>query len=181
MQVIFHRVEKLFSITSKMKDLNQSQAKQFHTRYLNLHTSIQETDNEILVLLSEKIMVILDELSSSESIDSNAIARFNYAVGELAGALDDDFVVEATGDFEEESDDDLFSDYLVEMNEYIEQIEQEIMVLEEDTSDPETLHKVFRLFHTAKGTSGIMQHKKLSKICHIAEDLLDSARDGDYR
>jgi len=74
------------------------------------------------------------------------------------------------------SQDNLFQDYLLEMNEYFDQLEQSIMLLE---SDPEHLNIVFRLFHNAKGAAGIMRHEILKQICHAAENLLDSVRNSE--
>ncbi|MCD4829054.1 MAG: chemotaxis protein CheA [Candidatus Cloacimonetes bacterium] len=77
---------------------------------------------------------------------------------------------------EDDEDDDIFLDFLQEANEYIEELETEVIELENSPTNKEIINNVFRPFHTLKGVSGFMGLKKLNKICHETESLLDMVR-----
>jgi two-component system chemotaxis sensor kinase CheA len=68
--------------------------------------------------------------------------------------------------------------FLVEAYENLDQVEQDLVSLEQDSSDPELLNSVFRSVHTIKGNSGFLAFQKLEKICHTAEAVLDRLRNG---
>ncbi len=76
----------------------------------------------------------------------------------------------------DDEEDDIFSDFLQEMTEYVETLESEILNLEEDPTNKEIINNIFRPFHTLKGVSGFMGLKKLNKLSHETENLLDLAR-----
>ncbi len=77
----------------------------------------------------------------------------------------------------EESDDEFFADYLEEMLELAEELEAETLNLSKSPTNKEIIHKVFRIFHTIKGNSGIMRHSALRVLAHSTENILDLARD----
>jgi len=79
-------------------------------------------------------------------------------------------------EYAEVVDDDMFCDFIAEIREYIEVLEDEIMNLENNPADKDQINKIFRPFHTLKGVSGFMGLRKLTKISHETENLLDLAR-----
>ncbi len=62
--------------------------------------------------------------------------------------------------------------------EIVQDIEETILKLEEDTNNPEYLNSLFRGFHTLKGNSGIVGEKELNKLFHTIESKLDPIRKG---
>jgi two-component system chemotaxis sensor kinase CheA len=80
------------------------------------------------------------------------------------------------------SDDDMeiLADFISEAQENLESIEVNLVDLEQDPSNAEILNEIFRPFHTIKGVSGFLSLTKINKLAHATENLLDSARSGDF-
>ena len=68
--------------------------------------------------------------------------------------------------------------FMQEAREIIENLESDIVQLEEDSSDRETINRIFRYFHTLKGSSGIAGMTELYEFSHGLENLLDDVRSG---
>jgi len=73
-------------------------------------------------------------------------------------------------------DQDLFFGFIAESMEHIESIEVNIITLEQDPTDKETINSVFRPFHTIKGVSGFLNLRQIHSLTHDVENLLDEAR-----
>lgn len=73
----------------------------------------------------------------------------------------------------------LLPSFIAELEEYTQTLESDIIEME-TTSDKEILNKVFRAFHSIKGSSGIIGFKKISEFTHKAEFLLEEARSGRF-
>lgn len=71
---------------------------------------------------------------------------------------------------------DFLNDFLVEAKEYIENIEQDILELENDINNNEIINKIFRNMHSLKGLSGFVAQNNIEKIAHITENLLSKLR-----
>ena len=79
------------------------------------------------------------------------------------------------------SDDaELLDAFLTEAGELVEQLGDQLMALESDPRDHDTLNAVFRTFHTVKGGAGFLSIKPLVELCHTAEDLLNQARNAKF-
>lgn len=72
--------------------------------------------------------------------------------------------------------DETVKEFLVESLENLEQLDRELLDLESDPSNLDTINKIFRIVHTVKGTCGFFDFKKLEKVSHVGENLLDSLR-----
>lgn len=75
----------------------------------------------------------------------------------------------------------ILGDFVVESIENLETIEVNLVDLEQDPSNSETINAIFRPFHTVKGVSGFLNLKKINRLAHCTENLLDSARQGEYK
>jgi len=99
----------------------------------------------------------------------------------LTGALAEG--TEATGleAVAELADDDLeiLHDFHEESTESLADVEEKILALEEDPTDMETIHALFRTFHSMKGSAGFLELEVLGKLAHETENLLDRARNGE--
>lgn len=75
----------------------------------------------------------------------------------------------------------LISEFVTEATGHLEQAEQDLLKLEEDTGDPETISSLFRSFHTIKGVAGFLNLNVIQALSHAAENLLDKGRRGSIR
>ena len=82
----------------------------------------------------------------------------------------------ADEEYDVEQDTDLFFGFINESLEHIESIEVNIISLEQDPTDKDTINAVFRPFHTIKGVSGFLNLRHIHKLTHDVENLLDDAR-----
>jgi two-component system chemotaxis sensor kinase CheA len=71
---------------------------------------------------------------------------------------------------------EIFESFVVETNETLEQLDIDLMKLEGSPEDAELLNKVFRSFHTVKGTSGFLGLVKMQALTHRLEDILNKLR-----
>ncbi|MCL1826834.1 MAG: chemotaxis protein CheA [Candidatus Cloacimonetes bacterium] len=78
----------------------------------------------------------------------------------------------------DDTDDDLFMDFINEANEYVVTLESLMLDLEQSPGDLGLINEIFRPFHTLKGVSGFMGLNKINHISHEAENILDKARNG---
>ena len=73
-------------------------------------------------------------------------------------------------------DESLIKDFLNESNEFLQQLDQDLVALEASPSDEEMLNRAFRAFHTIKGTSGFLGFTQVVTLTHHAEDVLNLLR-----
>jgi two-component system chemotaxis sensor kinase CheA len=75
----------------------------------------------------------------------------------------------------------LLQDFLTECGELLEQLDQDLVAIETSPADTELLNRVFRAFHTIKGTSGFMGFQSVVALTHEAEDVLNLMRKGERK
>ena len=80
-----------------------------------------------------------------------------------------------------EQDAALLQDYLTECEEYLQQLDQDLVTLESSPEDAELLNRIFRGFHTIKGTSGFLGFTQIVELTHHAEDVLNILRKGERK
>ena len=68
--------------------------------------------------------------------------------------------------------------FVTEARELISQATDDLVVLERDGASPERIDRVFRAFHTLKGSAGVVELPAMSIMLHAAEDLLAVVRQG---
>ena len=68
--------------------------------------------------------------------------------------------------------------FVTEARELISQATDDLIALERDGTSPERIDRVFRAFHTLKGSAGVVELPAMSIMLHAAEDLLASVRQG---
>jgi len=76
---------------------------------------------------------------------------------------------------------EIYEGFLVETNELLDNISQDLMILENEPEDLDLLNRIFRSFHTIKGTSSFMGFDSIAKITHHAEDILNKLRKSELR
>jgi len=75
-------------------------------------------------------------------------------------------------------DSDIVKDFLAESYENLDRLDRELVSLEKDPGNRDSLASVFRTIHTIKGTCGFLGFEKLEKVAHVGENLLSKLRDG---
>jgi two-component system chemotaxis sensor kinase CheA len=68
--------------------------------------------------------------------------------------------------------------FLQEAEELIADIEQSALTLCSEDAPAETVHRLFRAFHTIKGSSAMCGLDAVAGFTHHVENLLDKVRDG---
>lgn len=71
---------------------------------------------------------------------------------------------------------EIFEGFLVETQELLDTLTNDLMEIEQNPDDEELINKIFRSFHTIKGTSSFMGVDKISTLTHSAEDILNKVR-----
>lgn len=74
--------------------------------------------------------------------------------------------------------DELLGEFITETNEFLEIVDNQLVVFEADPTDSATLNSIFRLVHTIKGTCGFLGLPRLQFVAHAGETLLGKFRDG---
>jgi two-component system chemotaxis sensor kinase CheA len=74
-------------------------------------------------------------------------------------------------------DPELLQDFLAECDELLQRADQDLVALEAGDSEyTELVNRIFRAFHTIKGTSGFMGLEQIVALTHHAEDVLNVLR-----
>src|ERR1700730_7011178 len=73
--------------------------------------------------------------------------------------------------------DDIVREFLVESAENLDLLDRELVHLEKEPRNRDTLASVFRTIHTIKGTCGFLGFTKLESVAHVGENLLSKLRD----
>lgn len=68
--------------------------------------------------------------------------------------------------------------FLEEATDLLEDLELEIMALESNPN-PDLINNIFRLVHTIKGGSGVLEWPDFTRTVHLYEDLLTKVKNGD--
>jgi two-component system, chemotaxis family, sensor kinase CheA len=75
-----------------------------------------------------------------------------------------------------DEDKEIIQDFAAESMENLGTIEIKLMDLEQEPDDMDIINAIFRPFHTVKGVSGFLNFNRINKLAHVAENLLDKAR-----
>ena len=76
---------------------------------------------------------------------------------------------------------EVIQEFIVESNENLDRLDNDLIALEEDPTNKETMGSIFRTIHTIKGTCGFLGFGKLEKVSHVGENLLSKLRDGELQ
>lgn len=73
-------------------------------------------------------------------------------------------------------DREILEDFLVETGEIMDSLQEQLVDLENNSSDPELLNSIFRGFHTIKGGASFLALDNLVDSCHLIENVFDALR-----
>ncbi len=77
------------------------------------------------------------------------------------------------------SNDEILREFLLETHENLTLLDSDLVALEKNPTEKNTLAQVFRTLHSVKGTAGFMGLEKLQAVAHAAESLLNRLRAGE--
>jgi len=72
----------------------------------------------------------------------------------------------------------LIKEFTAEALEHIVTAEEDVLALEEGSSDKETVNRLFRALHTIKGGAACVNFDEIKKFAHVMESLAGKLRDG---
>jgi len=72
----------------------------------------------------------------------------------------------------------IVKEFILESGENLDQLDRDLVELEKNPTDGNTLASIFRTIHSIKGASGFLGFSKLGAITHVGESLLSRLRDG---
>ena len=81
-------------------------------------------------------------------------------------------------DYLDPGNEELLKDFFVEAESQVETLESNILVLENDPGNSESIDEIFRAAHTLKGGAATVQMTELAEFTHLVEDALDELRAG---
>ncbi|MCK5153776.1 MAG: chemotaxis protein CheA [Spirochaetales bacterium] len=84
-------------------------------------------------------------------------------------------------DYLDPDNEELLKDFYMEAELQIEILEQNILVLENNPENMDSVDEIFRAAHTLKGASATVQMNELTGFTHIVEDVLDEIREGNIK
>jgi two-component system chemotaxis sensor kinase CheA len=76
---------------------------------------------------------------------------------------------------------EILREFLLETHENLALLDSDLITLEKNPTEKNTLAQVFRTLHSVKGTAGFMGLVKLESVAHSAESLLSKLRAGEMR
>jgi len=74
--------------------------------------------------------------------------------------------------------DAIVKEFVAESTENLDRLDRELIELEKNPSERETLASIFRTIHSIKGATGFLGFSKLGAVAHAGESLLSRLRDG---
>ncbi len=74
---------------------------------------------------------------------------------------------------------EILNDFVVETNELIEQLNDDLLTLENRSDDADQVNRIFRAFHTIKGTCGFLNFTVCGDLAHHSENILNMIRNNE--
>ena len=84
-------------------------------------------------------------------------------------------------DYLDINNEELLKDFFSEAEQQVEILESNVLVIEQNPEDRNSIDEIFRAAHTLKGGSATVEMTELSKFTHAMEDLLDEIRSGSVK
>ena len=75
-------------------------------------------------------------------------------------------------------DAEVMSYFAPEAQEYLEHLEADLLRVDKDTADSETVHQLFRIAHTLKGSAYTVGFQSIGDLTHHIEDFMGAVREG---
>jgi two-component system, chemotaxis family, sensor kinase CheA len=120
----------------------------------------------------------LCETMATLTSDTTRIAESASVIQPQAPASGGDAAAPDAGAATPACDEAVLKDFIAEGLEYLEEIEQNILHLEQHPQDKTHINAIFRPFHSIKGIAAFLNLVQIRDLAHLLENLLDEARNG---
>lgn len=74
--------------------------------------------------------------------------------------------------------DSLIDQFVTESHECLAEANDALLALEKNRNSPQALDRLFRTLHTLKGNAALFDFQPIVRVAHVAEDILDTIRQG---
>ena len=71
--------------------------------------------------------------------------------------------------------------FIDETKEHLQNLNEQILILEKEPDNTETINEIFRAAHSLKGMAGTMGYKRMQRLTHDMENVFSNIRDGKMR
>ena len=71
--------------------------------------------------------------------------------------------------------------FLDESNEHLQSLSDQLMVLEKEPDNSDTINEIFRAAHSLKGMAGTMGYKRMQNLTHDMENVFSEVRNGNIK
>lgn len=68
--------------------------------------------------------------------------------------------------------------FIDETKEHLQNLNEQILILEKEPDNTETINEIFRAAHSLKGMAGTMGYKRMQRLTHDMENVFSNIRDG---
>lgn len=68
--------------------------------------------------------------------------------------------------------------FIDETKEHLQSLNEQLLILEKEPGNTDTINEIFRAAHSLKGMAGTMGYKRMQKLTHYMEDLFSEIRNG---
>ena len=68
--------------------------------------------------------------------------------------------------------------FLDETNEHLQSLSDQLMILENEPENEDTINEIFRAAHSLKGMAGTMGYKRMQALTHDMENVFSEIRNG---
>ncbi len=143
----------------------------------NLKSSAGEGFKETISGIEEKLLSLKENFSQQTYKEASNLVE---KLGRQEYMQDEEYPKHKEEEFSlsKDSDPEILRDFITESRENLQLSEEAILKLESNPQDSESVNKVFRAFHTIKGTSSFVSLNIISEFSHHAENMLSRIRDG---
>ena len=71
--------------------------------------------------------------------------------------------------------------FIDETKEHLQTLNDELLILENEPDNENTINEIFRAAHSLKGMAGTMGYSRMQKLTHDIENVLQEIRNGDMK
>ena len=71
--------------------------------------------------------------------------------------------------------------FIDESNEHLQSLSDQLMILEKEPENSDTINEIFRAAHSLKGMAGTMGYKRMQNLTHDMENVFSEVRNGNMK
>ena len=71
--------------------------------------------------------------------------------------------------------------FIDETKEHLQNLSDQLLILEHEPDNADTINEIFRAAHSLKGMAGTMGYKRMQKLTHNMENVFQEIRNGNMK